>query len=158
MQGIPDSAEAIEAAWRTAASQLLKTTREPLVALLSRHLGPDDPALRGRIAAFLETDIGTALLGSLLSVGLANLPGAVAPQAGRLAKELRVKAMTDMGDLTADLLMGPLRQVVSLYIHGGVPVPEMAQLPGPSSEAALPGPGLTETRIVDASHPLNNQK
>lgn len=112
------TADAQDAAWRLAGSQFIKLTRDPLVGLLSRHLGPDDEALRGRIAAFLQTEIGTALLASILSAGVSTLPASVAgetPQ--RLARELRVRAMADAGDVVAELLMGPLRQVVSLYLQ-----------------------------------------
>ena len=108
--------DATDAAWRLAGSQFLKLSREPLVGLLQRHLGPDDSALRARIATFLETPIGNAVLGSLLSVGLAALPASMGDKPGRLAKELRVKAMTDAGELVADVLMGPLRQVLSTYL------------------------------------------
>jgi|GEM_PF-1148660 len=125
--------DAVDAAWRTAASQFVKMTREPLVAVLSRHLGPDDESLRKKIADFLATEVGTALLTSVLSVGLSSLPatGNEAPQ--RLARELRVKAMTDMGDVVADVLMGPLRQVMAIYLQG---IP--ANLPEESEPAQLP--------------------
>lgn len=108
--------DASDAAWRLAGSQFLKLSREPLVGLLQRHLGPDDNALRGRIATFLETPIGNAVLGSLLSVGLSALPPSMGDKPGRLAKELRIKAMTDAGELVADVLMGPLRTVISTYL------------------------------------------
>lgn len=128
--------DAVDAAWRTAASQFVKLTREPLVAVLSRHLGPDDESMRKKIADFLATEVGTALLTSVLSVGLSAMPatGNEAPQ--RLARELRVKAMTDMGDVVADVLMGPLRQVMALYLQG-VPANLPESLP-PELPAASP--------------------
>lgn len=118
--------DATEAAWRTAGNQLVKLTREPLVGLLSRHLGPDDESMRKKIADFLATEAGTALLAGLLSIGLSALPttGNEAPQ--RLARELRVKAMADMGDVVADVVMGPLRQVLAFYIQ------DMANAPSTS--------------------------
>lgn len=132
--------DAVDAAWRTAASQFVKLTREPLVAVLSRHLGPDDESMRKKIADFLATEVGTALLTSVLSVGLSAMPatGNEAPQ--RLARELRVKAMTDMGDVVADVLMGPLRQVMSLYLQGvpaNLPSESPPELP-PASPSNLP--------------------
>jgi hypothetical protein len=132
--------DATEAAWRTAGNQLVKLTREPLVGLLSRHLGPDDESMRKKIADFLATEVGTALLTSVLSVGLSAMPatGNEAPQ--RLARELRVKAMTDMGDVVADVLMGPLRQVMSLYLQGvpaNLPSESPPELP-PASPSNLP--------------------
>ena len=125
--------DAVDAAWRTAASQFVKLTREPLVAVMSRHLGPEDESMRKKIADFLATEVGTALLTSVLSVGLAAMPGTAGETPQRLARELRVKAMTDMGDVVADVLMGPLRQVMSLYLQG---VP--ANLPTEEAPAQLP--------------------
>jgi len=110
-------ADATDAAWRTAGSQFVKLTREPLVALLSRHLGPEDPAFRARVATFLETEIGTALLASLLSAGLAAMPAVAGEVPQRLSRELRVRAMADAGDVVAEVLMGPLRQVMVLYLR-----------------------------------------
>lgn len=108
-------ADATDAAWRTAASQFVKLAREPLVGLLSRHLGPGDESLRARIAAFLETELGTAMLSSLLSVGLTVVPGVKGAAAERLARELRVKAMSGAADALADVIMGPLRQIMQTY-------------------------------------------
>lgn len=134
--------DAVDAAWRTAASQFVKMTREPLVAVMSRHLGPDDESMRKRIADFLNTEIGTALLTSVLSVGLAAMPGTAGETPQRLARELRVKAMTDMGDVVADVLMGPLRQVMAMYLQGvpaNLPPEEHSppELP-PASPSGLP--------------------
>lgn len=113
--------DATDAAWRIAGTQLIKLTRAPLVAALSRNLGPGDEALRARIAAFLETELGTAILTAIVSVGLSAmpalpLPGASAQAMPRLAQELRVKAMADAADFAADLLMGPLRESLAMMI------------------------------------------
>lgn len=111
--------DASDAAMRTAGSQFVKLARDPIVALLTRHLGPDDPSLRVRIAAFLETELGNAILASLLSVGLSTMPTLIGAEAQqRVARELRIRAMSGAGDVIADVLMGPLRQVVSAYLQG----------------------------------------
>ena len=109
--------DATEAAWRTAGNQLVKMTRDPLVGVLSRHLGPDDEAMRKKIADFLSTEAGTALLAGVLSIGLSAMPGTTGEAPQRLARELRVKAMADMGDLVADVVMGPMRQVLACYLQ-----------------------------------------
>lgn len=109
--------DATDAMWRTAGSQFVKLARDPLVGVLSRHLGPDDEALRGRIAAFLSTEVGTALLAGVLAAGLSAMPKSAGAVPERLARELRVKAMADMSDQLADVLMGPLRQVMMLYLQ-----------------------------------------
>jgi hypothetical protein len=114
--------DAIASAWRLAGSQFVKLAKEPLVAILSRHLGPDDESLRARIAAFLDTELGTALLSGVLSAGLTAMPTPPNSQAasinGQLARELRVRSMAGAADAIADVLAGPLRQVIVLYIGG----------------------------------------
>jgi hypothetical protein len=109
--------DATDAAWRTAGSQFVKLARDPLVGVLCRHLGPDDPALRARVAAFLQTELGGAMLSAVLSAGLTALPPTVGPVPERLARELRVRAMSGVGDTLADVLMGPLREVAALYLR-----------------------------------------
>ncbi|MDP3277041.1 MAG: hypothetical protein Q8Q09_17750 [Deltaproteobacteria bacterium] len=109
--------EATEAGWRTAGSQFVKLMREPLVGLLTRHLSPGDDAFRARVAVFLETELGAAILASVLSAALSALPKTTGEVPARLARELRVRAMSDAGDVLADLLMGPLREVISLYLQ-----------------------------------------
>lgn len=137
-------AEAGDAAWRLAASQFVKLTRDPLVGLLSRHLGPGDDALRARIAAFLETELGTALLAGLLGTALASLPLPAseneAPE--KIARELRVRAMAGAGDVVADVLMGPLREVMALYLRG---------VPEPASPATAELPAPAPSRLPDAT-------
>jgi hypothetical protein len=115
--------DATDAAWRTAGSQFVKLARDPLAGLLCRHLGPDDPSLRARVAAFLETDLGASLLAAVLSAGLGALPtGAAGEVPQRLARELRVRAMAGTADVVADVLMGPLREVMATFLRDGAPL------------------------------------
>lgn len=118
LQAISD--EAVTAAYHVGASQLEKLVREPLVAALSRHLGPGDEALRGRIAAFLGTEIGRAFLSAVLGLGLDALPvGMVATdKVAALAKTLRVRAMATAGDFAVDLLLAPVREVLCTQLAG----------------------------------------
>ena len=115
-------ADATDAAWRTAASQFVKAAREPLVGLLTRHLGPGDDALRAKIGAFLTTELGGALLSATLSAALSALPEGAGPVPAKIARELRVRALADAGDVLADVVMGPLRQVLALSLHGLEPL------------------------------------
>lgn len=117
--------DASEAAWRTAGSQFVKLAREPLVGLLQRHLAPGDDAFRARLAAFLETELGTALLASMLSASLSAMPQAAGDVPQKLARELRVRAMADAGEVLADVLMGPLRQVMALYLQDPQGAPQL---------------------------------
>jgi hypothetical protein len=129
--------DATEAAWRMAGSQFVKLAKEPIVALLSRHLGPGDESLRGRIAAFLDTELGTAILSGVLSAGLSAMPLPSNDISQRLSRELRVRSMAATGDVIADVLMGPLRQVAVMYLQGQ---------PGASASdpAALPANALVD--------------
>jgi hypothetical protein len=131
--------DAHDAAWRTAASQFVKMVQEPGAALVSRHLGPDDDALRGKVADFMKTEIGGAMLASILSLGLSAMP-LTDPRVERLARELRVRAMTGVGDVVTDALMGPLRQVMALYLQG---MPELEQGP------AQLGQGTSTTAVFE---------
>jgi hypothetical protein len=123
------TSDATAAAWRIAGNQLIKLTKEPLVAALSRNLGPGDDALRVRIAQFLDTELGTAIVAALVSAGLSALPSIALPGVStnavpKLAQELRVKAMADAADFAADLLIGPLRESLALMILGANTQPE----------------------------------
>lgn len=141
--------EATDAAWRTAGSQFVKLTREPLVGLLTRHLAPGDDAFRARAAVFLETELGGAILASLLSAALSTLPSTAGEVPQKLARELRVRAMSETGDVLADLLMGPLRQVIALYLQDPSAVtenPAMAALPQ-GQGATLPQSETVRDRV-----------
>jgi hypothetical protein len=137
-----------DAAWRIAGSQFVKLVKEPAIALLQRNLGvEDDASMRVKLAAFLDTELGVALLSALLSAGLVALP-TTDPVAGRLARELRVKFMAGAGDALADVLMGPLRQVAVMYLQG---IPTETQEP-----ASLPG--QTPVTHVDFNQPRTRRE
>lgn len=146
--------DAKDAAWRTAGSQFVKLARDPLVGLLSRHLAPGDECMRAKIAMFLQTDVGTALLSAILALGLSAMPQNMGPVPERLAKELRVKSMADMGDLVAEVVMGPLRQVIALYLQdpGGI-----AALSGATSSLGegTPSPDFSAANKAAATIPAN---
>ena len=114
--------DASEAALRTAAKQLAKAARDPLAGAVARHLAPGDDGMRARVAAMLETEAGLAMLKALLSLAIGAIPQA-GTRGAALAHELRVQAMADGADLALDLVMGPLREVVALYLQdpGGTP-------------------------------------
>ena len=128
--------DANEATWRIAGSQLLKLTREPLVALLSRHLGPEDESMRKRVATFLATDLGSSLLSAGLSMGLAAMPASAGDAPQRLAREMRIRSMAGVGDIVAEVISGPLRQVMAYYIKDMENAPS-AMLPPELTEGHL---------------------
>lgn len=113
--------DADAAAWRVAGSQLVKLVREPLCALLCRHLDANDESMRSKIASFLETDVGTAMLEAMLAMALSSMPQMTNGVPQKLGQELRIAAMADSADVIASLVMGPLMKVVTTYLQG-VPV------------------------------------
>jgi hypothetical protein len=105
---------------------------------MAGHLGPDDPSLKARIAAFLDTELGEAVIAGLLSVALGFLPGAIGEaQKTALTRELRINALTNVGDTLADLVMGPLRQVLSGLVIPSPSVKPVAALPVESSNVKV---------------------
>ena len=146
--------DATDAAWRLAGSQFVKLAREPIVALLSRHLGPDDPSLRARIAAFLDTELGASLLSGVLSLGLSAMPLPAGDVAHKLSRELRIRAMAGTSDVVADVLMGPLRQVAVTYLQGaGKTEPAEAT---PREPAGLPGGEFLDALKTAAQSPVES--
>lgn len=111
-------ADATDAGWRIAGKQLVRLARDPLAALLARNVAPDDESLRLRVAAFLSTEAGEALLAMGLSLALMAAPNVAAEVSDRLSRELRVRALSDGGDMLAEVLMAPLRQVLQSGILG----------------------------------------
>jgi len=105
--------DAKEAARRTAANQLLKTVKTPLIKALSAKFGNE-----AMVAAFLETPIGEAVLGMTLAVALGLVPveGAKTSAVHALAEEVRIQSATKVTDLLADVLLDPLRNVLSSYL------------------------------------------
>lgn len=146
--------DATDAAWRLAGSQFVKLAREPIVALLSRHLGPDDPSLRARIAAFLDTELGASLLSGVLSLGLAAMPLPAGDVSHKLSRELRVRAMAGTSDVIADVLMGPLRQVAVTYLQGASKGGDMEA--APREPAALPGGDFLDALKTAAQTPVES--
>jgi hypothetical protein len=140
--------DARDAGLRLAGSQFVKIAREPIVAFLSRQLGQDDESLRGKIAAFLDSELGEAMLAGVLSLGLSMLPAQTGNVPVHLARELRVRAMGQAGDVIADLLMGPLREVMTLYLQG---IPNEATPALPAEREGLVRPPVSESTEEEAA-------
>lgn len=116
--------DAEDAGVRIAASQLAKLVRDPLAALIARHLGPDDEGMRVRVARFLGTEIGLGIVQACLSMALQTLPPDSRGLTSRLSRELRVASMTRAGDALAEVVMGPLRAVIATYLQDMPSIPE----------------------------------
>lgn len=125
--------DATDAAWRTAGSQLTKFSRDALSALLVRHLAPDDAGgMRTRLSDFFRTEIGDAMISALIgsTLTVTPIPGVAGEVTDRLAREMRVRSLASGSDLLAEVIMGPLREMMKSGILGealaALPVPAIA--------------------------------
>lgn len=100
--------DAKEASYRVATDQLLKLVKEPLIASLMQNLQSSDPSLKMKLATFLNTDLGEAILSSILSVLVGNFPALNENLKENLSSELRISAMTKVGNMAANILTDPL--------------------------------------------------
>ena len=116
LEGIADDTR--EASMRMLSSQLVKLTREPLVALLTRNLGlEDNESSHAKVAMFLKSPLGDAMVSGMLSMGVASLP--VKNDIKQLvSRELRLRAMGTAMDEAVDLLMEPFRTVTGQLLSG----------------------------------------
>lgn len=143
--------EAQEAAMRTAVSQLVKLSGDAISASLHRHLDPGDPSMRVKIAEFMKTPMGNAMLRAFIGVALTAVPLPLPEKhksvAASIARELRVSAMSVASDELVDVVMGPLRDVMSFYLQGlGDEESEPKQLPSGSVDV----PGISVAEAVAA--------
>jgi chromosome segregation ATPase len=136
--------DANDAGLRIGAKQLTKLVQEPLAAVIGRHLGPDDESVRKKISDFMGTEAGRAITAMMLSGAISSIPGQNPELVQKLARELRVSAMVDTGDMLAEVLMGPLRTVMSLYLQG---VPEV-ETERPSNPPELPN---SRREVIDTT-------
>ena len=110
-----------EAAKRLAGKQFVKLVREPLAAAIARGINPNDEGLRQRASEFLRSDLGEVFMGGFLSLGLEMAPSVSGGVNKEIARELRIEAMANGGDQLLDVVMGPLRAVVSSFVQGEIP-------------------------------------
>jgi hypothetical protein len=96
-----------DAAWRVAAEKMVDLARGPLVHAVMKSVAAQGVVTHTRLDEMLRGEAGDALLRVTLALGLDALGGRV-PVASRLARELRVSAMTRV----AGVLAGPLQQVL----------------------------------------------
>lgn len=118
--------EARAAALRTGMKQLTKLIHEPLAAALAAQLTPpgsDPSAMKAQVAAFLKSELGSAVVSAMLSLAINSIPanmipGFTAERQSLVAQELRVKAMTEVGDTLVDLVAAPLRTALAGLMTG----------------------------------------
>lgn len=136
--------DAEDAAYRIAANQLVKLVSEPLAAAIAKGAGPDSRYQKD-IAAFLETELGRAMIRGTLAAGLAfapGIPGISAEMQARMAREMRVSGAAGAGDFVADIVTEPMRMaLVGLINTGGFPA-----IGTPETKVRVSDTGLPEKK------------
>lgn len=107
--------ETKDAAWRTAANQVVKSAKQPLVAFLKSKNVP--VAALAVVASVLETEEGSAAFSLLLGTAMAYLPNNDC-RMKRLAEECRVSGYAGLFGRVADTLISPLREQLSALVAG----------------------------------------
>lgn len=112
--------DTVDAAWRTAAKQTVKSAKVPLGAFLCRQKLPK--GVVGFLASQLSTESGEAVLALVLGTGLTYVPQfGCDPKFVRLSKELRVLGMEVFTSKVADVVLNPMREYLADLI-GGLPL------------------------------------
>lgn len=120
-----------ESAWRVAGSQLVKLARDPISALIMRHLGDEDEGLRAKLGLFMKTEFGYALIASMMSIAVGTLGDTDATRS--LSRELKVSAMSEASDAMLDVFIEPIRRIISSAISENHAKDNIKTLPTPES-------------------------
>lgn len=99
--------DAAEGQKRLIARQTTRLIRDSAVVLASRS----DAEMAAKAAAFLNTDVGEALVALVTSALASQLPERYrTPEIDEIIREIRVGTLTDKVDEAAEMFMAPLRQ------------------------------------------------
>lgn len=92
------------ALWRTATERTLDAARRPAIRAIVARTGNSEQ----KVAAFLDSREGTALLAYALGVAIPQIPQLASPKWLRLSRELRVLGAKQLTDLAAEQFVDPL--------------------------------------------------
>ena len=108
--------DGVEVATRIAAKQLSRAVSEPVTAMLIAGLElEDNDSVRGKIARFLNSDIGLGLVSFALSFGVEQLPLPALAQGvvKNLGRELRLQGEMAVADPVVEMVGAPLRAMLT---------------------------------------------
>jgi hypothetical protein len=109
-------ADATKAGYRVAAKQINTGLRSAIVEML-KSKGASNEHIAG-VAAFLETEWGAAILGTIAGHGLGYIPGLKDdPRVVRLAEEFRISSMTTVGNEIFEAALGQLLPVLTTALN-----------------------------------------
>ncbi len=105
--------EAMEATIRASTAQFIDTSKVPIKRLIVKALGIKSKAQREKLEEFLDSDIGSALIGSFVAVGLTSLAetdaeGNPTNTVGMLAKEARISSIATIEKQVLGMFAKPL--------------------------------------------------
>lgn len=108
-----------QASIRIQARQLLNMVQEPIAANLAAKIDPgnSDPGMKDKLIMFFSTESGKAIFGILVSMLVETL-GLDNETIKAINKEIRIESMAVIGDEVADVVMGPLREVLANFASG----------------------------------------
>lgn len=138
---------------RAGSEELVLTIKEPLVAALANALGPGDPTIQAKVAAFMDTAFGEALVGAAASAGLTALNGRVITNpkhmeiAADVAEELKIASGTKVVRVFTGAALGPVRGLLVGTINS-IATSEEPQIPAPSEQPSA-GLGAGSGEVID---------
>lgn len=121
--------DGVEIATRIAAKQLSRAVSEPVTAMLIAGLElEDNDSVRGKIAKFLNSDIGLGLVSFALSFGVEQLPLPALAQGvvKNLGRELRLQGEMAVADPVVEIVGAPLRAMLTEKVLA-LPLPGLAK-------------------------------
>lgn len=104
---------------RIQARQFLNLVQEPIAANLASKIDPNnaDPGMKDKLIKFFGTESGKAIFGILVSL-IVETFGFENDMIKAINKEIRIESMAVIGDEVADVVMGPLREVLANFASG----------------------------------------
>lgn len=106
--------EGKDAAWQVAANQTVKAAANTVTSVMKRKKMSRTKV--AQVASLLETDIGKALFSFGLGAAISASPLGDGAKMKRLARELRVKAMREGGDMIADIASDPAIELIQSIV------------------------------------------
>lgn len=147
MSALPTSAETKQAAVRIAIRQMTKTSQVALATLIARGMNQDNEDGRKMAMHLIQGPLGTGVIHGVLSLALPMASSYVGEEyktkLEALASELKISAMTEVGDATLETVMAPARGLLFDMMANGslkkllddMPAPQLGEKTQAASEA-----------------------
>lgn len=120
---------ASEGSVRIVAKQIVVRTRPIIVDLLTKQFGKKDKSFGAKLTMMLESPLGTAFHAMILSFLINAMPQKLrdkVPFVERVVEELRISSVADAGNMVADMVLGPLMELASMYFQNAEEITEAA--------------------------------